>query len=91
MFKTIGNKDYRKDLDKQFKIGHSNFKIAIVVDMWLTGFDVLFVVTIYIDKPLQKHSLFRTISRINWVFAGKHKGLVVDYIGIKSAMNKAFA
>jgi type I restriction enzyme R subunit len=87
----LGNKDYRKDLDRQFKIEHSNFKIAIVVDMWLTGFDVPFLDTIYIDKPLQKHSLIQTISRVNRVFAGKHKGLVVDYIGIKSAMNKALA
>jgi type I restriction enzyme R subunit len=91
MFKVLGNKDYRKDLDRQFKIEHSNFKIAIVVDMWLTGFDVPFLDTIYIDKPLQKHSLIQTISRVNRVFAGKHKGLVVDYIGIKSAMNKALA
>lgn len=91
MFKLLGNKDYRKDLDRQFKIEHSNFKIAIVVDMWLTGFDVPFLDTIYIDKPLQKHSLIQTISRVNRVFAGKHKGLVVDYIGIKSAMNKALA
>ncbi|MFW8591074.1 type I restriction endonuclease subunit R [Glaciecola sp. 2405UD65-10] len=91
MFDLLGSKDYRKELDRQFKIEHSNFKIAIVVDMWLTGFDVPFLDTIYIDKPLQKHNLIQTISRVNRKFAGKHKGLVVDYIGIKSAMNKALA
>lgn len=91
MFDLLGSKDYRKELDRQFKIEHSNFAIAIVVDMWLTGFDVPFLDTIYIDKPLQKHNLIQTISRVNRKFAGKHKGLVVDYIGIKSAMNKALA
>ena len=74
-------------LDKQFKNKNSNFKIAIVVDMWLTGFDVPFLDSMYIDKPLQKHSLIQTISRVNRQFDGKDKGLVVDYIGIKSEMN----
>ena len=91
LYKLLGTKEYRKELDRQFKIEKSNFKIAIVVDMWLTGFDVPFLDTIYIDKPLQKHNLIQTISRVNRKFAGKHKGLVVDYIGIKSAMNKALA
>jgi type I restriction enzyme R subunit len=91
MYSLLGGKDYRKELDRQFKVEKSNFKVAIVVDMWLTGFDVPFLDTIYIDKPLQKHNLIQTISRVNRKFAGKHKGLVVDYIGIKSAMNKALA
>jgi type I restriction enzyme R subunit len=91
LFRLLGTKDARKELDRQFKVEKSNFKIAIVVDMWLTGFDVPFLDTIYIDKPLQKHNLIQTISRVNRVFAGKNKGLVVDYIGIKSAMNKALA
>jgi len=91
LFSLLGTKDTRKELDRQFKVEKSNFKIAIVVDMWLTGFDVPFLDTIYIDKPLQKHNLIQTISRVNRVFAGKNKGLVVDYIGIKSAMNKALA
>jgi type I restriction enzyme R subunit len=91
LFNLLGNKDYRKELDRQFKNDKSNFKIAIVVDMWLTGFDVPFLDTIYIDKPLQKHNLIQTISRVNRKFAGKGKGLVVDYIGIKTAMNKALA
>lgn len=81
-----------KDLeDKQFKNAKSNFKIAIVVDMWLTGFDVPELDTIYIDKPLQKHNLIQTISRVNRKLEGKSKGLVVDYIGIKSQMNQALA
>jgi type I restriction enzyme R subunit len=91
LYNLLGSKDERKELDKQFKNAHSNFKIAIVVDMWLTGFDVPFLDTMYIDKPIQKHSLIQTISRVNRQFEGKDKGLVVDYIGIKSAMNKALA
>ncbi|WP_435273791.1 type I restriction endonuclease subunit R [Psychrobium sp. nBUS_13] len=91
LYNLLGTKEYRKELDRQFKNDKSNFKIAIVVDMWLTGFDVPFLDTIYIDKPLQKHNLIQTISRVNRNFSGKHKGLVVDYIGIKTAMNKALA
>jgi type I restriction enzyme R subunit len=91
MYDLLGTKDYRKELDKQFKNAKSNFKIAIVVDMWLTGFDVPELDTIYIDKPLQKHNLIQTISRVNRKFEGKDKGLVVDYIGIKSRMNQALA
>jgi len=89
--KGLGTKEYRKELDRQFKNEKSNFKIAIVVDMWLTGFDVPFLDTIYIDKPIQRHNLIQTISRVNRKFAGKDKGLVVDYIGIKTQMNKALA
>lgn len=91
MWDSLGNKEYRKELDRQFKNGKSNFKIAIVVDMWLTGFDVPFLDTIYIDKPLQKHSLIQTISRVNRKFEGKESGLVVDYIGIKKQMNLALS
>jgi type I restriction enzyme, R subunit len=91
LYDLIGTKEYRKELDRQFKIAKSNFKIAIVVDMWLTGFDVPFLDTIYIDKPIQKHSLIQTISRVNRTYAGKEKGLVVDYIGIKKQMNLALA
>ncbi len=89
LWDMLGTKEYRKTLDTQFKNEKSNFKIAIVVDMWLTGFDVPFLDTIYIDKPIQQHNLIQTISRVNRKFAGKEKGLVVDYIGIKTAMNKA--
>lgn len=91
MYELLGTKEYRRELDKQFKNPKSNFKIAIVVDMWLTGFDVPELDTIYIDKPLQKHNLIQTISRVNRRFEGKEKGLVVDYIGIKSRMNMALA
>jgi type I restriction enzyme R subunit len=76
-------------LDKQFKNNNSNFKIAIVVDMWITGFDVPSLAVMYIDKPLQKHTLIQTISRVNRVFDGKDMGLVVDYIGIKQDMLEA--
>ncbi len=89
LYNLLGTKEYRKELDRQFKNEKSNFKIAIVVDMWLTGFDVPFLDTIYIDKPIQRHNLIQTISRVNRKFEGKHKGLVVDYIGIKNQMNLA--
>ncbi|MDX9913506.1 MAG: type I restriction endonuclease subunit R [Candidatus Moranbacteria bacterium] len=89
LFDMLGTKDDRKELDRQFKNAKSNFKIAIVVDMWLTGFDVPFLEAIYIDKPIQQHSLIQTISRVNRVYEGKEYGLVVDYIGIKSNMNVA--
>ncbi len=91
MYDLLGTKEYRKELDRQFKNEKSNFKIAIVVDMWLTGFDVPFLDTIYIDKPISQHNLIQTISRVNRKFEGKNKGLVVDYIGIKKAMNMALA
>lgn len=91
MFRLLGTKEYRKELDRQFKNAKSNFKIAIVVDMWLTGFDVPFLDTMYIDKPIQRHSLIQTISRVNRKYKNKEKGLVVDYIGIKKQMNLALA
>lgn len=91
MYDLLGTKDHRKELDRQFKNEKSNFKIAIVVDMWLTGFDVPFLDSIYIDKPIQQHNLIQTISRVNRKFKGKNKGLVVDYIGIKRQMNLALA
>ena len=89
MYDLLGTKEHRKKLDSQFKNEKSNFKIAIVVDMWLTGFDVPFLDSIYIDKPIQRHNLIQTISRVNRKFEGKNKGLVVDYIGIKTQMNLA--
>lgn len=88
-YDLLGTKEDRKKLDIQFKNEKSNFKIAIVVDMWLTGFDVPFLDTMYIDKPIQLHNLIQTISRVNRNYPGKDKGLIVDYIGIKSQMNKA--
>ena len=89
LYEMLGTKDDRKEFDRQFKNVKSNFKIAIVVDMWLTGFDVPALDTIYIDKPIQQHSLIQTISRVNRVYTGKDKGLIVDYIGIKKNMNLA--
>lgn len=91
LYELLGTKEYRKELDRQFKNPKSNFKIAIVVDMWLTGFDVPFLDSIYIDKPIQQHNLIQTISRVNRKYEGKEKGLVVDYIGIKKHMNLALA
>jgi len=91
LYKLLGTKEHRKELDRQFKNEKSNFKIAIVVDMWLTGFDVPFLDSMYIDKPIQQHNLIQTISRVNRKFEGKNKGLVVDYIGIKKQMNLALA
>jgi type I restriction enzyme, R subunit len=89
LYDLLGTKDSRKELDRQFKNEKSNFKIAMVVDMWLTGFDVPFLDTMYLYKPVQLHSLIQTISRVNRVYQGKEMGLVVDYIGIKSSMNLA--
>lgn len=91
LYGLLGTPDYRKELDRQFKNAKSNFKIAIIVDMWLTGFDVPFLDTMYIDKPVQRHSLIQTISRVNRRYGDKEKGLVVDYIGIKKQMNLALA
>lgn len=89
LYDLLGTKEYRQMLDEQFKNDNSNFKIAIVVDMWITGFDVPSLSVMYIDKPLQKHTLVQTISRVNRVFEGKDQGLVVDYIGFRDDMLKA--
>lgn len=89
LYDLLGSDEDRKKLDIQFKDPDSDFKIAIVVDMWITGFDAPCLDTMYIDKPLQKHTLIQTISRVNRVYEGKDKGLVVDYLGIKSNMNNA--
>ncbi|MDA1045301.1 MAG: type I restriction endonuclease subunit R [Verrucomicrobia bacterium] len=91
LYDLLGTSEYRKELDRQFKTAKSNFKIAILVDMWLTGFDVPFLDTIYVDKPIQRHNLIQTISRVNRKFENKQKGLVVDYVGIKKQMNQALA
>lgn len=89
LYDLLGTDEDRKKLDLKFKDPESEFKIAIVVDMWITGFDAPCLDTMYIDKPLQKHTLIQTISRVNRVYEGKDKGLVVDYLGIKSNMNNA--
>ena len=89
LYRLCGTKEYRGTLERQFKNADSNFKIAVVVDMWITGFDVPSLAVMYIDKPLRKHTLIQTISRVNRVFDGKEKGLVVDYIGIRKDMLEA--
>ena len=89
LYNLCGTKEKHKFLDEQFKNENSNFKLAIVVDMWITGFDVPSLSVMYIDKPLQKHTLIQTISRVNRIFDGKDKGIVVDYIGIKDEMLQA--
>ncbi len=79
----------KEDLASLFKDENSNLKIVIVVDMWITGFDCKCLDTMYLDKPLEKHTLIQTISRVNRVFEGKDKGLIVDYIGIEASLAKA--
>ncbi len=86
LYDLCGTREYRQTLDKRCKDNESNFQIALVVDMWITGFDLPSLAVMYIDKPLQKHSLIQTISRVNRVFDGKDMGLVVDYIGIRDDM-----
>ena len=89
LYDLLGTKSHRETLANEFKKVESNFKIAILVDMWITGFDVPSLDTMYIDKPLHRHSLIQTISRVNRIFKGKEKGVIVDYIGIKTALAKA--
>ncbi|ATV25939.1 type I restriction endonuclease subunit R [Prevotella intermedia] len=85
----IGNKQYKKELAKRFKDDNNPMKIAIVVDMWLTGFDVPSLATMYVYKPMNGHNLMQAIARVNRVFNGKVGGLVVDYIGIAKALKEA--
>jgi type I restriction enzyme, R subunit len=85
----VGNKQTRKDREKEFKDVNSPFKIVIVVDMWLTGFDVPSLDTMYVDKPMKAHNLMQAIARVNRVYPGKTGGLVVDYIGLKRNLMEA--
>ena len=85
----IGNKRNRDELAKKFKDNESPLKIAIVVDMWLTGFDVPSLATMYVYKPMQGYNLMQAIARVNRVFADKEGGLIVDYVGIASALKEA--
>ncbi len=89
--KIIGNKRYKDELAKKFKDNGSSFKIAIVVDMWLTGFDVPSLATMYIYKPMSGHNLMQAIARVNRVYKNKEGGLIVDYIGIAGALKKAMS
>lgn len=84
-----GNKNYRQQLAKDFKDDSSEMKIAIVVDMWLTGFDVPSLATMYVYKPMAGHNLMQAIARVNRVYGDKEGGLIVDYVGIAAALKKA--
>lgn len=86
---VIGNKHHRDELAKEFKDNNSEMKIAIVVDMWLTGFDVPSLATMYVYKPMQGYNLMQAIARVNRVFKDKEGGLIVDYVGIASALKQA--
>jgi len=85
----IGNKNYREKLRQEFQDVKSGFKIAIVVDMWLTGFDVPSMAVMYIDKPMKGHNLMQAIARVNRVYKDKEAGLVVDYIGMAAELKTA--
>ena len=85
----IGNKHHKDELAKKFKDNNSPMKIAIVVDMWLTGFDVPSLATMYVYKPMAGHNLMQAIARVNRVFRDKEGGLVVDYVGIATALKQA--
>ncbi len=85
----VGNKQYRDNLAIEFKDSKSKLKIVIVVDMWLTGFDVPDLATMYIDKPMKGHNLMQAIARVNRVYKDKEAGLIVDYIGIGADLKVA--
>jgi len=92
MYQYLGgtkNKQRNTELEETFKLEKSNFRIVIVVDMWITGFDAPSLTYLYNDKPLQRHQLIQTISRVNRKYPGKSFGLVVDYIGIRDEMRQA--
>lgn len=86
---VIGNKHHKEELAKKFKDNDSPMKIAIVVDMWLTGFDVPSLATMYVYKPMKGHNLMQAIARVNRVFKDKEGGLIVDYVGIATALKEA--
>jgi type I restriction enzyme R subunit len=85
----IGNKTYKRELARKFKDNDDPMKIAIVVDMWLTGFDVPSLATMYVYKPMSGHNLMQAIARVNRVFKDKEGGLVVDYVGLARALKQA--
>lgn len=89
LYDLLGDKEHRKFLDAEFKSEKSNFHISINVDMWITGFDVPCLTMLYNDKPLSKHTLIQTISRVNRKYGTKECGFVIDYIGIRKEMKKA--
>lgn len=89
MRKVIKDKKYRDSIANDFKNKKGKTKIVIVVDMWLTGFDVEDLDVMYIDKPMKGHTLMQAIARVNRVYSGKESGLIVDYIGISKALDEA--
>lgn len=88
-FEVCGGKEHKKEMERRFKADDDPLKIAIVVDMWLTGFDVPSLATMYVFKPMKGHNLMQAIARVNRVYKGKEGGLVVDYIGIANALKRA--
>lgn len=88
-FAICGGSDHKKEMERRFKDDEDPLKIVIVVDMWLTGFDVPSLATMYVFKPMKGHNLMQAIARVNRVFPGKEGGLVVDYVGIASALKQA--
>ncbi len=91
LLELAGNSNYRRQMANEFKNPDSDFKIAIVVDMWLTGFDVPALDVVYLDKPVKMHNLMQTIARTNRVYEGKEYGLVVDFIGLWKKLNEALS
>lgn len=88
-FEVCGGATHKKDMERKFKSDDDPLKIAIVVDMWLTGFDVPSLATMYVFKPMKGHNLMQAIARVNRVFPGKEGGLIVDYVGIAGALKRA--
>ena len=88
-FNVCGGATHKKEMERKFKDENDPLKIAIVVDMWLTGFDVPSLATMYVFKPMKGHNLMQAIARVNRVCRGKEGGLVVDYIGIARALKQA--
>jgi type I restriction enzyme R subunit len=87
----IGTKSHKEELARKFKDNNDPMKIAIVVDMWLTGFDVPDLDVMYVDKPMKGHNLMQAIARVNRVFPGKESGLIVDYIGLNKPLAQALS
>ena len=88
-FDVVGNKAHVKEMAKRFKDDSDPLKIVIVVDMWLTGFDVPSLATMYVYKPMRGYNLMQAIARVNRVYKDKEGGLVVDYVGIANALKRA--
>lgn len=88
-FDVCGGAAHKKDMERRFKNDDDPLKIAIVVDMWLTGFDVPSLATMYVFKPMKGHNLMQAVARVNRVYPGKEGGLIVDYIGIAGALKRA--